>query len=162
MKLTLSLTHKCNLACRYCYAGYSDKPDMSLITAQRSIDTALLLTDEGGRLELALFGGEPLLRLDLVKESTAYAQQRAAMAGVSLRIGITTNGTLVSPTVLDYTEAERISLCFSLDGPPEIHDRTPVSEWAWQLQAGAAGAGAGPSPARSGRGQRRVRSANPR
>jgi uncharacterized protein len=123
MKLTLSLTHRCNLACRYCYAGHSAKPDMPLQTARRSIDTALLMSREGEKLELALFGGEPLLRFDLVREITDYAQQRTTAAGLPLSIGITTNGTLVSAPVLDYVDEHGISLCFSLDGPPDVHDR---------------------------------------
>lgn len=122
MKLTLSLTHRCNLACRYCYAGHSDKPDMSLQTAQRSIDTALLMSREGEKLELALFGGEPLLRFDLVREITDYAEQRTTASGMPLSIGITTNGTLLLPEVLDYVDEHGISLCFSLDGPPDVHD----------------------------------------
>ncbi|MEJ2692296.1 MAG: radical SAM protein [Candidatus Thiodiazotropha sp.] len=123
MKLTLSLTHRCNLACRYCYAGRSDKPDMPLPTAKRSIDEALRTLRVGEKLELALFGGEPLLRFDLVREITDYAEKCTSAAGVSLSVGITTNGTLVSPAVLDYVGEHGISLCFSLDGPPEVHDR---------------------------------------
>jgi uncharacterized protein len=96
---------------------------MSLETARRSIDLALLMLPEKKRLELGLFGGEPLLRLDLVKKIADYAEDRAALAGVPLRIGITTNGTLVSPAVLDFTNERGISLCFSLDGPQPIHDR---------------------------------------
>ncbi len=128
MKLTLSLTHRCNLACRYCYAGRSDKPDMTLQTARQSIDTAMQMSREGERLELALFGGEPLLRFDMVREVTDYAEKRTAAAGAPLSIGITTNGTLVLPGVLDYVAEHGISLCFSLDGPPDVHDRNRLFE----------------------------------
>jgi uncharacterized protein len=124
MKLTLSLTHRCNLACRYCYAGHSSKPDMSVETARRSIDTALLMSPEGERLELGLFGGEPLLRFDLVQQITEYVSARAPAVGLPVRIGITTNGTLISPSVLDFVEQHGISLCFSLDGPQDVHDRS--------------------------------------
>jgi uncharacterized protein len=124
MKLTLSLTHRCNLACRYCYAGRSSRPDMSLDTARRSIDTALSMVPEGKRLELGLFGGEPLLRFDLVQAVTDYAIERADAARVPLRIGLTTNGTLISATMLDFIDARGISLCFSLDGPQHVHDRS--------------------------------------
>jgi uncharacterized protein len=123
MKLTLSLTHRCNLACRYCYAGHSAKPDMSMETARQAIDTALRLLQPGKRLELALFGGEPLLRFDLVQAITQYAATRADTEDAPLRIGLTTNATLISPSVLDFTEAQGINLCISLDGPQDIHDR---------------------------------------
>ncbi|MFY9975541.1 MAG: radical SAM protein [Chromatiaceae bacterium] len=124
MKVTLSLTHRCNLACGYCYAGHSRKPDMELSTAQRSIDTALGSLHAGKTLFLGLFGGEPLLRFDLVREITVYARRRAAEMSLPISIGITTNGTLVSPAVLDFVSQEGISLCFSIDGPEDVHDRS--------------------------------------
>lgn len=123
MKVTLSLTHRCNLACRYCYAGNSQKPDMPLATAKQCIDVALARIQPGESLDLGLFGGEPLLRFDLIKEIVEYVHCRALQTSAPVRIGITTNGTLVSPEILDYFADQGINLCFSIDGPREIHDR---------------------------------------
>ena len=44
MKATLSLTHRCNLACRYCYSGHAVKPDMALSTARKAIELFHKLT----------------------------------------------------------------------------------------------------------------------
>lgn len=123
MKITLSLTHRCNLACRYCYAGSSRKPDMQLDTAQQCIDAALALLPAGKSLDLGLFGGEPLLRFDLIREIVDYTYRRTREKLVPVRIGITTNGTLVSPEILDYFAEQDIHLCFSIDGPEDVHDR---------------------------------------
>ncbi len=123
MKFTLSLTHRCNLACRYCYAGNSRKPDMQLATAKQCIDTALASLPAGRSLDLGLFGGEPLLRFDLVREIVTYTYRRTREIFVPVRIGITTNGTLVSPEALDYFAEQGINLCFSIDGPEDVHDR---------------------------------------
>lgn len=123
MKITLSLTHRCNMACRYCYGGVSCKPDMQLDTAKQCIDTALESMPEGSFLNLGLFGGEPLLRFDLIKEIVAYAYRRTSEMFVPVRIGITTNGTLVSSDILDYIAEQKINLCFSIDGPEDVHDR---------------------------------------
>jgi uncharacterized protein len=123
MKVTLSLTHKCNLACSYCYAGRATKPDMSFSTAKKCVDFALEATPDGKSLGLCLFGGEPLLRFDLVREITAYSYQKAAEANKTVRISITTNGTLVDPEVIDFAADQDIHLCFSIDGPPDLHDR---------------------------------------
>jgi uncharacterized protein len=123
MKVTLSLTHKCNLSCRYCYAGRATKPDMSAATARKCVDFALGNVPAGKRLDLGLFGGEPLLCFDLVREITAYAYEKAAEAKIPLRISITTNGTLVTPAVVDFAADRRVDLSFSLDGPAELHDR---------------------------------------
>ncbi|MDY6854009.1 MAG: 4Fe-4S cluster-binding domain-containing protein [Thermodesulfobacteriota bacterium] len=61
MKTILSLTHRCNQACRYCKAGNSRKSDMTLDMAKRCIDAALTCLPVDSQLYLGLFGGEPLL-----------------------------------------------------------------------------------------------------
>lgn len=123
MKITLSLTHRCNLACRYCYAGNSCKPDMQLAIAKQCIDTTLARLPIGSSLDLGLFGGEPLLRLDLIRDIVAYTYRRTHETLTTVRIGITTNGTMVSPEALDYFADQGINLCFSIDGPQKVHDR---------------------------------------
>ena len=123
MKATLCLTHQCNMACRYCYAGRAPKPDMSQSTAYKCIDFALGSLAAGKSLDLCMFGGEPFLRFDLLQQVTAYAYRQAAVAGKVVHISVTTNGTLISPEIVNYAEENDVRLCFSLDGPPEIHDR---------------------------------------
>lgn len=123
MKMVLSLTHRCNLACRYCYAGNSRKPDMTLDMAKHCIDTALTWLPVDSQLDLGLFGGEPLQRFDLIQEIVAYTHQRTRETSTPVRICITTNGTLVSSEMLDYFADQSIRVCFSLDGRQETHDR---------------------------------------
>jgi len=123
MKFILSLTHQCNLGCRYCYAGSSRKQDMTLDMAKHGIDTALTWLPAESQLDLGLFGGEPLLRFDLIKEIVSYTRQQADKTSTPVQIFITTNGTLISPEILDYFSDQSIRLCFSLDGRQETHDR---------------------------------------
>lgn len=122
MKVTLSLTHKCNLVCRYCYAGSIAKPDMTPETARKCVDFALESLPTGKSMDLCLFGGEPLLRFDLVREISVYALSRAEELAVPARISITTNGTLVTPEMLDFAADHGVHFCFSIDGPAEVHD----------------------------------------
>lgn len=126
MKVTLSLTHRCNLTCRYCYAGSAAKKDMSLETAQKCLDLALETVPAEKSLNLCFFGGEPLLRFDLVRKITAYTYQKAAALNKSVRLSITTNGTLVTPEVIDFAADQNLHLCFSLDGPQDLHDRNRI------------------------------------
>lgn len=126
MKATLSLTHKCNLACCYCYAGQATKPDMSLTTARKCIDFILDAVPAGEMITLCLFGGEPLLRFDLVRAITNYTYQKACELEKPVQISITTNGTQVIPDVIDFAAEKRVQLCFSMDGPADMHDRNRV------------------------------------
>lgn len=122
MKATLSLTHKCNLGCRYCYAGKAVKEDMSLATAQKIVDFAMESGGIGQRVEFGFFGGEPLLRFDLIKDIVAYIRSKEQKAGCRAILSITSNGTLLNQTMLDFFKAEDIQLCISIDGPAGTHD----------------------------------------
>lgn len=123
MKATLSLTHRCNLACNYCYAGSTTKPDMTLSTAKKCVDFTLSITPDGEELGLCLFGGEPLLRFDLVREITSYSYLKAAETNKTVRVSMTTNGTLVDEEVVAFAADQNLHLCFSIDGPPDVHNR---------------------------------------
>lgn len=96
---------------------------MSPDTARRCVDFALENLPEGKTLGLGFFGGEPLLRFDLVRKITSYSLINAAERQQKVEIGITTNGTLVTDDVIDFAEDNNINLCFSIDGPAELHDR---------------------------------------
>ena len=92
MNVTLCLTHDCNLRCAYCYAGRKHGRRMTWETAQRAIDFALehavrraALTGEPPEAQLGYFGGEPLLEWDLLKRSSAYADEAAARLGLGLK-----------------------------------------------------------------------------
>lgn len=126
MKATLSLTHKCNLACRYCYAGKANKPDISLETALKSVDYVMGLPHDGHVIDFGFFGGEPLIRFDLIKPIIAYIQKKSDQLKKAVSFTITTNGTLLTLEMLDYIRAKQIDLCVSLDGPKKVHDRDRI------------------------------------
>ncbi|MCY2952707.1 MAG: 4Fe-4S cluster-binding domain-containing protein [Planctomycetota bacterium] len=64
--LVLMLTHACNLRCSYCYNGRGSSGTMSLDLGRRSIDRAIASLAPGGTYELAFFGCEPSLHVDLL------------------------------------------------------------------------------------------------
>lgn len=122
MKATLSLTHRCNLACRYCYAGQVFKRDMPLATARKAVDFVIRITPPGAKVEFNFFGGEPFLCFDQMQAITAYIRERTEATGHPVRLSITTNGTLLTQPMLDFLHTEAVDLCISLDGPAQVHD----------------------------------------
>jgi uncharacterized protein len=120
MEFTLSLTHRCNLSCTYCYSGRAVKKDMSFATAQKIVDFAMDITPPGRKIEFGFFGGEPLLCFGLVKETTSYIREKQKERPV--RLSITTNGTLLTQSILDFLKREKVDLCISIDGPAHVHD----------------------------------------
>lgn len=126
MKATLSLTHNCNLACRYCYAGKKARKDMKPETAFKAIDFALSEAKNCRPVNINFFGGEPFLCLGLMKQVTAYARRSAAELGKSVSFAVTTNGTLLENAALEFLGEDQVDLCISLDGPAEVHNRHRV------------------------------------
>lgn len=92
LRLDLLLTRACPMACVYCHMEHRPGA-MSAAVWRRAVD---LLLREEGPLELQLMGGEPLVEFALVREVLAYAAAAAAERGRTLRLGVTTNGLLLT------------------------------------------------------------------
>jgi uncharacterized protein len=124
MQLTLNLTHACNLACTYCYAGAPRAQHMSRGTVVRALDLGLGECRAGGELQLSFFGGEPLLRWDTLRWATDLAAGRCREAGVTLRPTITTNGSLLSLDRVTWLADRGFAVAISIDGDQAGHDAT--------------------------------------
>jgi len=128
--LCLHVAHDCNLRCRYCFADageYMGKREiMPPAVAKAAID--FVLTSSHGRkyIEVDFFGGEPLLNLGVVKDTVAYARALAGDHGKEFRFTLTTNAVLLTEAVRNYLRENNISVVLSLDGRPEVNDRTRV------------------------------------
>ncbi len=124
--LCLHICHDCNLRCRYCFADegayHSEREFMSLETAKTAID--FLLKNSGNRkvLEVDFFGGEPLMCLDTVKKTVAYAKSEAAKLGKKFLFTTTTNALLLDDDAIDFFNTEMENVVLSLDGRKEVHD----------------------------------------
>jgi uncharacterized protein len=69
------------------------------------------------------FGGEPLMAMDTVKATVAYARSIEKKAGKCFRFTITTNGVLLDDENIDYITREMSNAVLSLDGRPQVNDR---------------------------------------
>ncbi len=119
---TLQLTERCNLACSYCYvrARASVEPDCTPERCRAFVDFAL--RQSADEVVIAFFGGEPLLRPDLIRDTVAYGKRAAAGTGRGVRFHLVTNGTLLDDEIGDFIAREGIGLEVSIDGPQELHD----------------------------------------
>ena len=121
MHLTLHLTDRCNLACRYCYARHGTC-DMSLETALAAIEECTSGEENCG---IIFFGGEPLLREGMIFDVIAECERRRPHA---YHYKVTTNGTLVTPEFVARARNARLHVAVSCDGLAAAHDRHRVRE----------------------------------
>lgn len=124
--LCLHICHDCNLRCDYCFAGkgnYKGKSEyMSFEVAKSAVD--FLIKNSGNRkiLEMDFFGGEPLMNLDVVKKTVAYAKEEGAKAGKTFLFTLTTNGVLLNEETAKWLNDEMENVVLSVDGRKEVHD----------------------------------------
>jgi len=132
--LVLNLTNQCNLSCQYCYEFGADKvatPEgkpkfMDLETAQASVDLLLRQSAGRGHVHITFFGGETLMNFPLLQKVVQYANEQAAAQSRSVDFSLTTNATLLTPTIIKFLSEERIGVTVSMDGPKEMHDQLRV------------------------------------
>lgn len=128
----VKVASRCNLDCDYCYVyhhadqSWRSMPrllsdDHQVAFAQRLADYAAV---EGlNRIAVIFHGGEPLLAGHARIIEFTRALRAAVGSEVDLDVGLQTNGLVLTDTVLDAFEAERIAVSLSMDGPREAHDR---------------------------------------
>lgn len=116
----------CNLACPYCFEDrFRGRHYMTQDTARLLVDTVVREQIGRGRdVKLGFYGGEPLLSLPLIRKIALPLRDAAAEKGVEFSFGMTTNGTLLTHTVVEeLLPLGLTSAIVTLDGPREIHDR---------------------------------------
>jgi uncharacterized protein len=132
--LVMNLTNQCNLSCQYCYEFGADKlatPEgkpkfMDLETAKTSVDFLLAQSGDRRSIHITFFGGETLMNFPLLKEVVAYANQRAQEQDRHVDFSLTTNGTLLTPAIIQFLSDNNIGVTVSMDGPKEMHDHLRV------------------------------------
>ncbi len=72
---------------------------------------------------IVFFGGEPLLRKDLIAEGVAFARAAAAKRRAIPHFKLTTNGVLLDDDFLDLCVYEDLSVSLSFEGVQLAHDR---------------------------------------
>jgi uncharacterized protein len=124
--LCLNISHRCNLACAYCFASYaspaSKEGDMPFEVARAAVDFLIGGSGNRKKLQVDFFGGEPLLNFNVVRDTVNYGRTAAEKAGKSIEFTLTTNALLLDGGVLDFLNRNGLGLILSLDGSPEVND----------------------------------------
>lgn len=128
--LLLQVTQECNLRCSYCVYGgkYENRVhtnlDMSLELAQKAICYYVDRTTELDELTLGFYGGEPLLKMDLIKHCVIFI--KTLVPDKKITFTLTTNGTLLTYENAKYLYENGFNVVISLDGSRDEHNRNRI------------------------------------
>lgn len=132
-QMTLELTQRCNLRCKYCiyqdengkFRNFSESNDMSLNIAQKALDYAVNHAQDKD-FYLTFYGGEPLLKFDLISQCVEYLKSKKMKNNIFY--STTTNLTLMTKEKAEYfASLSNFSVVCSIDGDEEIHDANRVT-----------------------------------
>lgn len=123
LNLIILPTMQCNFKCPYCYENQRDKI-MHKETVQSIENFISLHLHEYSGLHIGWFGGEPLLKLDIIETINKKAQEISNKLGKVFFSSITTNGYLLSKDTFErLLELNVKSFTVTLDGTKEYHNK---------------------------------------
>ncbi|MEG0295513.1 MAG: thioether cross-link-forming SCIFF peptide maturase [Clostridium sp.] len=126
----LNIIHACNLRCKYCFADEGEynghKGVMSLDTAKKAIDYVVKRSGPRRNIEIDLFGGEPTMIMDTVKDIIKYARENEKEWKKNIRFTMTTNATLLNDDMMDFMDKEMGNIILSLDGRKSVNDNVRI------------------------------------
>ncbi|MGQ9630154.1 MAG: radical SAM protein [bacterium] len=127
VKATVLTTYACNFACTYCVEeGVKARIYMDDETARRTVSYIRERVEEHSPkgLFVTFYGGEPLLNLRAIKIVAGGLREFVQGRGLPFAFGITTNGALLTPKVVDELKGYGLGgIKVTLDGTREFHDR---------------------------------------
>lgn len=114
--LVLSLTGKCNFACRYCYAVEHDR---SMMTENIALAAVRMAAASGEKFVIQFSGGEPLLNFAALQTVVEYVKEQKYPAILQLQ----TNGSLLTDKIAQYLYQNKVAIGVSLDGRPTVNNK---------------------------------------
>lgn len=114
----ICLTHRCNLDCVYCFETKDAHHELSMNMAFHCVDDIIkhYCINKDDAVNLNFFGGEPLLKFDLIKLIYNYVQDKYPDKMISFFAS--TNGTLLTSEMKSWFSERKDKFCLglSLDG----------------------------------------------
>lgn len=130
--ICFDMTRACNQACSYCFQQHDDERDKNKhLSFEDAIEGLAIVLPrplrEGQmrnqRVEFSFFGGEPLLRWDVVERIVHHVR---CWIPCRHHFHVTTNATLMTPEIAKFMEEHKFSSIVSVDGTEEAHNECRV------------------------------------
>lgn len=117
--IILPISDVCNLNCSYCFAqtdGGFKFGSFNKSAVKKIVDFLVNENrDESIPLTIIFFGGEPLIKIDLICFTVEYIKEKYPNRNVSF--SITSNGTILNERIIKFLKENNFAILLSLDGP---------------------------------------------
>jgi sulfatase maturation enzyme AslB (radical SAM superfamily) len=126
-RFKIAINTACPLRCEYCFI---DKDSGEVVSWENVQGLVRFLLSSPGRVKkLLIYGGEPFLKFELVRDIALFARAEAAKAGKDLDLSICTSAALpLRREDLEFLREQRFFLSVSMDGDEETHDRRRLTK----------------------------------
>lgn len=141
LKLTINPTLDCNLRCWYCYEQHLHGSCMTSTTIEAIYKyiNRCLLNGTYERLQLAFFGGEPLMKFDkVVNPILLKVKEICKKYNVEFAVSFTTNGVFLTKRVRSAIQSvtTNVAVQIPFDGDADLHDcvkKFPNGQGSYQI-----------------------------
>lgn len=124
-QIDLLINYTCNFKCTYCYsaAGRSSK-EVEFSDIKAVIDYLFCSEKKQTAPYIINFsgGGEPLISFPLIKQTVEYIESVSAGKDYRYELGLVTNGSLITPEIVDYLKLKAINMAVSFEILQELQD----------------------------------------
>ena len=122
--VTATLTLECNLACPYCFEDpFRGSLTMSEDTADLLVQYLTQRMAAGLDVNVDFYGGEALIRLELLTGIATRLKNAACANGVKFSFNLFSNGVLLTTAVVNrLLPLGLTAVRMTIDGPPDVHN----------------------------------------
>lgn len=121
--LHLLLNEKCNFHCKYCYSAQGRSSDELTMEQIRLILDYFLSAERKAvneRTVMFMGGGEPMLSWPLLEMATLYAEQVAKEQNIHVHFSLTTNGSIMNGTMIEFMKEHKFTVQVSFEILPSV------------------------------------------
>ncbi|MFC1752942.1 radical SAM protein [Thermoproteota archaeon] len=115
-RLILLVTHKCQLRCKYCKVR-KFSASMNEDVMRKAVNW--LFTSSAKEVQIQFFGGEPLLRFDIIKKAVEHAEKISKRTKKRVEFLLTTNGIALTKEKIKFIKGHDFTVEYSIDGEIE-------------------------------------------
>lgn len=125
-QIDILCNYTCNFKCVYCYsAAGRSKDEVNFEDIKAIMDYLFLSGRKQDNPYIINFsgGGEPLISFDLIKKTIEYVHSIADNTDYPYNIGLVTNGSLITPEIIDYFTERRVDMAVSFEILKDLQDK---------------------------------------